>query len=126
MPAKPPRKSSSFVKVKFLDAPEIIRKLKLVSRDLLEKNKNVLCVYLFGSLAKGTYAPGSDADILIVLKKDDRRIMDRIPEFLRFFLGSFISTDIFPYTQDELKEMLSNGNPFITAVWEKKTTLAER
>lgn len=42
--------------------------------------------------------PGSDADILILLKDDKRRFVERMPEFSRCFLDVSIATDIFPYT----------------------------
>ena len=60
-----PKRLSSSVRVRFLDAPAILEKLRLISKDILENNYNVLGIYIFGSLATGNYAPGSDADILI-------------------------------------------------------------
>ncbi|WP_245218405.1 nucleotidyltransferase domain-containing protein [Pyrobaculum islandicum] len=37
---------------------------------------------LIGSLARGDYTAFSDADVVIVLREDGRRPMDRIPDFL--------------------------------------------
>ena len=121
-----PKRLSSSVRVRFLDAPAILEKLRLISKDILENNYNVLGIYIFGSLATGNYAPGSDADILIVLKEDDRRFIDRIPEFLRYFLNASIATDVFPYTKKEIEGMIAEKNPFITTLWKGKKILAER
>lgn len=87
------------------------------TRKYLELQKilhpELIGAYLFGSFVKGTYAPGSDIDILLVLEKSDRKMRDRIPQFLpgRFPVGM----DIFPYTKDELDEALKN-NTFIQSI----------
>ncbi|MBW1848207.1 MAG: nucleotidyltransferase domain-containing protein, partial [Deltaproteobacteria bacterium] len=119
-------KSSSSVKVRYLNASEIIVSLKSIAVHILDMNKNVSGVYLFGSLSKNNYSAGSDADILIVLKKDKRRVIDRIPEFLRCFLDVPISIDIFPYTEDEIQEMIVNDNRFASQLWNEKKILAVR
>jgi predicted nucleotidyltransferase len=123
---KQPEGLSSSVRVRFLDVSRILERLKSISRDVLRRNSNVLGIYLFGSLVKGTYVPGSDADILIVLNEDNRRFIDRMPEFLRFFLNVPIAIDVFPYTSKEIEGMIADQNPFITTLWKEKTVLAER
>jgi predicted nucleotidyltransferase len=120
------KKLSNSVKVRFVNAPEIIEVLKSISGHILQRDENVLGIYLFGSLSDDTYVPGSDADILIVLKDDERRFIDRIPEFLRYFLTASVATDVFPYTRKEAEEMISKGNSFFTNIWDKKKILAER
>jgi predicted nucleotidyltransferase len=60
-------------------------------------------VVVFGSFADGTYAPGSDIDVLIILRGSDKPVWDRIAEFLP---GSFpVGLDLFPYTRAELTLM---------------------
>ncbi|MGA1842922.1 MAG: nucleotidyltransferase domain-containing protein [bacterium] len=126
MPAKQQKRSSNSVKVRYLDGPEVIRRLKSIAKELYRKNDNILGIYLFGSLAKGIYAPGSDADILIILKQDNRRIIDRITGFLKFFLDSPIDIDIFPYTKEELQRMMSDKNSFLMRAWKEKVKLVEK
>lgn len=120
------KKLSSFVKVRFINAPKLIEELKSISGHILQRDENVLGIYLFGSLSDDTYVPMSDADILIVLKKENRRFIDRMPEFLRYFLKVSVATDVFPYTKKEIEEMIFNGNTFLTTIWRKKKVLAER
>ena len=103
-----------------------MRSLRTISKRVLRENSNVLQVALFGSLATGQCVPGSDADVLVVLKEDDRRFMDRIPEFARIFLEAPISADIFPYTEREIQTMLSIGNCFAARAWKERIILAER
>ena len=81
-------------------------------------------VSLFGSLARGNYAPGSDADIFILLKEDARRFTDRIPEFLTHFSGVGLPVEVFPYTIKEIMEMKDVG--FIKNIQRGKIVLDER
>jgi len=86
--------------------------LQDAANKLLKRNFNVLRIILFGSLVKGNYGPGSDADILIVLSSDSRRRIDRIPEFLGAFSEVPVSVDVFPLTEEELHQALNNNNFF--------------
>lgn len=121
-----PERLLSSVKVRFLDGNKIIDELKSIAEDILKKNNNVLSIYLFGSISKGNYMTGSDADILVVLRDDNRRFIDRIPEFLRYFLNTSVATDVFPYTQKELERMILTENNFITKIWKEKKLLAKK
>lgn len=107
--------SSNSVNVTYLDGEAVKEQLKLAVHQL-RQNPNVVKVYLFGSFVRGDYVPGSDADIAIILKHDNRRIMDRIPEFLAFFAEVEVPVDVFPYTEKEFKRMTSTDNPFVQEI----------
>lgn len=92
------------VKVFKINREEIMNKLKKWA-NTLSKNKNVIAVVLFGSFAKGEETPGSDVDILILLKESKERFDNRIPEFIPSGIG--IGVDVFPYT---IEEFLSSLN----------------
>jgi len=115
-------KSSHSAGVIFLDKGKICEQLTAAA-DRMRKSPNMLDVRLFGSLAEDRFVPGSDADILIVLKRDSRRMIDRIPEFLDFFGNEDIPVDVFPYTEKELEKMQADGNRFIRKAVEKGTRL---
>ncbi len=69
-------------------------------------------VIVFGSMAEGNYAPGSDIDVFLVLSRSDRDARDRIPQLLP---GSFpIPVDLFPYTREEIARLASS--PLLPAV----------
>jgi predicted nucleotidyltransferase len=86
----------------------------------ISPDPNILKVILFGSFAEGRAVPGSDVDILIVLRRDSRRIMDRSPEFLEKFSGIGIGVDVFAYTVDEL------DNPLVKNAMASGKVLFER
>ncbi len=83
------------------------------------KNKNVIKIVLFGSLAEKRAIPGSDADILILLKKDDKPFTERIIEWLAKFQLDF-PLEVFPYV---IKE---ENNPIVVEAIKKGITLFER
>lgn len=112
------------VKVRYFDRGKILSKLTTLAHNLLALKNNVIEVSLFGSLARGNYAPGSDTDTLIVLREDTRKFVDRIPEFLSYFSDVGVPIEVFPYTQDELKNMADRN--FIKAAQKEKIILDSR
>lgn len=87
------------------------------AEQLLSSHPDVEEVVVFGSFADGTYAPGSDIDVLIILRSSDKPVWDRIPEFLP---GAFpVGLDLFPYTRAELalKETSPMAAAFRSSGW---------
>ncbi|MBM4332445.1 MAG: nucleotidyltransferase domain-containing protein [Deltaproteobacteria bacterium] len=112
------------VKVRFLNRDEILPRLVESAKRVLASRADVLEVSLFGSLARGNYAPGSDADIYILLKEDPRRFIDRIPEFHEHFSGAGLPVEVFPYTLEEVAKMGDGG--FIKTIEKEKIVLGDR
>ena len=125
LPQIPPKRSYGTVKIKSLNRNKVLRKLKHVARGIIKENPKVMEVSLIGSLAKGNYTGRSDADILIVLKEDSRRFIDRIPRYLSSFLYADIPVDVFPYTEEELKQ-LRKENSFVKRILDEKIILVRR
>ncbi len=94
-------RSFGSVKTFWLDREYVLRQL-VAAVDALRTDRNVVKVILFGSFANDRAVPGSDVDILLVLRSDPRRFIDRIPEYLDAFSDLGIGVDVFPYTADEL------------------------
>ena len=117
-------RSSGSVRIISLDVDTIIKKLRTAAEELKKRDNNVLEVFLFGSLAKGEAVPGSDADIVIVLKKSEKRIIDRITDFVDSFSDMNIGVDIFPYTIEEIEEFKEKGNSLIKEMLYTRFALA--
>jgi predicted nucleotidyltransferase len=94
-------RSYGSVKTFWLDKDYISRQLGRAV-GTLRADSNVMQVILFGSFAHNRAVPGSDVDILIVLRSDSRRFIDRIAAYLDAFSEIGIAVDVFPYTVDEL------------------------
>jgi hypothetical protein len=103
--------SGGFLEIKSVDEARVRCCVQEYAERLLATNPDVDEIVVFGSFAEGNYAPGSDIDILIVLRKSGKPVWDRIPDFLP---GAFpVGLDLFPYTQEELARM--ETSPMATA-----------
>jgi predicted nucleotidyltransferase len=93
------------LKTKFLNKERVIKELKRLAQRSKRKDKNILQIILFGSLVNDTYTSLSDADLLIILNKDKRRFIDRIPHYIPLFLDAPIEVEVFPYTEEEVEKI---------------------
>lgn len=114
----------SGVNVTFLDLEPILAGLRERAQQLVATHPNVREVGLFGSLIRGNYSPGSDADLLVILESDSRRFVDRIPEFLAHFSGLGLAVDVFPYTLAEIAGMQDSG--LVKTALSERVVLAQR
>jgi len=89
---------------------------------LMVKEKDVQSVWLFGSLCRGQALPGSDADVLIVLRASDRPFHDRIDRFRSEFSNSEVPVDVLPVTIAELET--KKDDPFWAKILTERQRLA--
>ena len=86
------------------DRDAILGEVGRWSRDLRRRDANVLRVGLFGSYATGAYGPGSDLDILVIVRSSGEP---------RWFMRSSsvdvaalsVGADLFVYTEPEAGQM---------------------
>ena len=119
--AKPPsavqRRSCGSVRIAFLDRDRALAELEGAARRLLARDDRVLAVGLFGSLARRQALPGSDADVLIVLKEHSQaRWFDRIAEYADAFADTSLPVEPFAYTCAELNRMIVAQSGFIRTI----------
>ncbi len=90
-----------------LDIETAVENIRNAAQKLFSEHPEVIKVVLFGSLADGTAVPSSDADILLILKNSPKsRWIDRIDDYIDYFIGIGIGVDLFPYTKDEVEKIL--------------------
>ena len=116
----------SCVRVFRLDSDGTLARLRQRAGALLEARADVLEVRLFGSLARGEARPGSDADVLIVLRASSVSFLDRGAELTRHFTGIGVGCDILVYTQAELARLQAQGGGLVRAVFREGLVLASR
>jgi len=111
--------SFSSMKVFWLKQDELIEALRDRARALGEADGNVLQIVLFGSLAEGRAVPGSDADILVLLREDPRPFVERVGDWQgRFSIG--FPVEAFPYTEAE------RGSPVVEEALKRGRVLFRR
>ena len=118
---KQPKDYLPSVRIRFLDRGKILRELKELSLTLKKERQDVISIILFGSLAKGNYTGGSDADIIIIVKHSQKDLVERIFEFRKYFLNCSIPVDVLVYTEEEIKKMQHEG--FIDSVMKEGVNL---
>ncbi len=115
-------RSSGSVKIISLDIKFVHARLADAARALRDQDANVVSVWLFGSLARGDFLPGSDADILIVLKECELPFRDRIDRFTDWFSDVGLPVDVLPVTTSELEERADD--PFWARLLSERIRLA--
>jgi len=110
--------------VTFLDVGAAVERVRAAARRLSASNAHVAAVVLFGSLASGGATPSSDADLLVVLRRDRRRVIDRIPDYVRPFEGLGLATQVLPWTEQELAERRAERDPFAGEILKTGKVLA--
>jgi predicted nucleotidyltransferase len=97
----------------WLEQKRLLEEIYKLAAETGKRDKNILKIILFGSLAEKRAVPGSDADILIILKRDNRPFMERVTKWSEKLSLDF-PIEIFPYTEQELNnplvlEAIKNG-----------------
>ena len=98
--------------------------LRLEALKLARRHSEIEEVWLFGSLARGQAVPGSDADVLLVLRECDLPFLERAVHFQPEFCG--VGVDLFAYTRKELEQMEGSGHQFLERVKTEMTCLFKR
>jgi predicted nucleotidyltransferase len=108
LPSVYARRSFGSSRVTYLNRPQALEQLRLLACRLLDNDPRVIEVRLFGSLARGEAVPGSDADVLIVLRSHPLPCwFDRIVEYGQAFADTDMPVEPFPYTLGELEKLAS-------------------
>lgn len=109
------------VRVYWLDRNKALAVIRQRAEECLKANKDVTEIILFGSLAEGRAVPGSDADILILLKGSQQAFLQRMERLLDYFSGLGIGVEVFPYTLEE-----ASDNPLACQARKSGLILAKR
>lgn len=113
--------SLNSVRIFWLERDKTIEVLRERAERCLKASSDITEIILFGSLAEGKAVPGSDADILILLKRSEKPFLKRMECFQGFFSGLGIGVEVFPYTLQEARD-----NPLACQARESGLTLAKR
>ena len=93
---------------------DVESEIKDIARQIVEKYHPEKII-LFGSAARGGFAPDSDVDLLVIKKDVPRYGIDRMRE-LRRLIKKKVAADFLVYRPEEIDERLKMGDPFVKAV----------
>jgi predicted nucleotidyltransferase len=112
------------VKVTYFDSEAVWLATRELANEIGSHFPEVDRVLVFGSLARGDVAPGSDVDLLLILSASDLTFLDRPA---RYHPEKFpVGLDIFAYTQAELEAMLNDNNFFVRRALREGVPVFER
>lgn len=109
MQCKERRTLSGGVRVfRALDREQVLAELRTWVEEQRKVHPELLRAGLFGSYAKGTHAPGSDIDLLLLVRSSkERRWFMRSSDFDQ--AGLSVGADLFVYTEAEAARMKSSN-----------------
>lgn len=109
------------VKVFKLNIDYVMKRVRSYAEELVSKRR-AETVILFGSLAKGTYSPFSDIDVLILVEDAPSNPLERISEYI----DPRLPLDIEPrvLTIDEFFNIIRNERRFGREILENGIVLA--
>jgi predicted nucleotidyltransferase len=102
---------STSAEVKFLDHHQILCDLRQAVSEAKAEHPEIVKVLLFGSLVQGNWTADSDADLIVVVRRE-------FPDFLssrapyQIFARS-IPTDSLVYSERELEQLSADQESFL-------------
>ncbi len=118
------KQSSTSVKIFYFPKKAVWSALRTLSADMAGEFSEIERIVVFGSLARDEAVPGSDVDLLIILKESSIPILERIPKYAPNHFP--VGVDVFPYTEDELEIKLKDGDFFVKRVLKEGIELFRR
>lgn len=105
-----PEPYSTSVEVRFIDRDQVIRDLRAAAAEAKRAHPEIVKVLLFGSLVDGTWTADSDADLMILVRKDFTGFF----ESCRYQIYSnCIPTDSLVYSAAEFEELARDPESFV-------------
>jgi len=102
--------SLSSAGVRFIDRDQVIRDLRHAVAEAKTRHPEIVKAYLFGSLVTGTWTADSDADLIIVVRKEFRSFSDSCP--YQIYCPA-IPTDSLVYSEGEFQQLSSDPESFL-------------
>ncbi len=107
-----PEKSWNSVEVRFIDRDQVIRDLRQAAAEAKARHPEIVKVYLFGSFVQGTWTADSDADLIVVVRREFSGVMD--PERSHYNISvKSVPTDTLVYSQTEFERLACDAASFV-------------
>ncbi len=103
-------KSSSSVEVRFLDYQQVLADLRQAAAQAKNSHPEIVRVLLIGSLAQGTWTAASDADLIVVVRRQFADILER--SRYQIYTRS-IPTDTLVYSESEFEALARDPTSFL-------------
>ncbi len=99
------------VEVRFLDLDQVLRDLRSAAAEAKRSYPEILKVYLFGSFVKGNWTADSDADLVVVVRKEfPDSVLSR--SAYQIFTPA-IPTDTLVYSESEFAQLRTDPSSLV-------------
>jgi len=105
-----PRSFSNSAAVRFLDREKVLTDLRRAAAEARAARPEIVRVLLFGSLVRGNWTADSDADLIVVVRREFPEILDRSSYQIH---TRSIPTDTLVYSETEFAGMAGDPRSFI-------------
>ena len=105
-----PERSWTGAEVRFIDYDQTIRNIRKAVVEAKAAHPEIVRVFLFGSLAQGTWTADSDADLIVVVRKALTDFSSRNPYHI---FADGIATDSLVYSESEFEKQSQDPNSFL-------------
>ena len=106
--------------LKWPEKNKVLNEAKLWAKSMGLGDDNIVKIYCFGSICKGTWGVGSDLDIAIIIKKTTVPFISRASLYDSSAIS--VPTDILVYTQAEITKLSKEKSRFMDEI-EKRSLL---
>jgi hypothetical protein len=106
-----PEASSSFAEVRFIDREQVIRDLRRAVAEAKARYPEIANVFLFGSLVQGTWTADSDADLIVVVRRDFKSFSESCPYQI---YTPAIPTDSLVYSEADFGRLRNDPDSFVS------------
>jgi predicted nucleotidyltransferase len=103
--------SSSKTTVRFINRDEVLADLRRAVAEAKAKRPEIARVFLFGSFVRGDWTADSDADLIVVVRKEFSDIFDR-GNYAIF--AKSIPTDSVVYSESEFEKLARDPMSFLS------------
>ncbi|MEM2615868.1 MAG: nucleotidyltransferase domain-containing protein [Thermoplasmatales archaeon] len=97
------------VEVLSLDKEELKWQLKKVGQKIKLDHPEAREMIVFGSFLKDNYTPYSDIDVAIVVERSEKKFIERIDDFIDYFLEIPLDINVLVYTRPPFTYGRSGG-----------------
>lgn len=102
--------SLNSVEVRFLDLEAVLRDLRSAVAEARASHPEIAKVFLFGSLTRGNWTADSDADLIVVVRREFPDLLDRG----RYHITSrLVPTDTLVYSEAEFAKLANDPSSFV-------------
>jgi tRNA nucleotidyltransferase (CCA-adding enzyme) len=106
-----PEQFSSFAEVKFLDHHQILCDLRQAVSEAKAEHPEIVKVLVFGSLVQGSWTADSDADLIVVVRREFPDLLSSSAPYQIFTAA--IPTDSLVYSEPEFEQMARDAESFV-------------